>query len=68
MTHWINNLRISRKFLLIGALAFFMFAIPTTVLVHLNWDTLRTVERENLGVRCRQATARAERPVSSHLE
>ncbi|GKT16926.1 methyl-accepting chemotaxis protein [Acidovorax sp. SUPP2522] len=50
MTHWINNLRISRKFLLIGALAFFMFAIPTTLLVHLNWDTLRTVERENLGI------------------
>ncbi|GKT20554.1 methyl-accepting chemotaxis protein [Acidovorax sp. SUPP3334] len=50
MTHWINNLRISHKFLLIGALAFFMFAIPTTLLLQVNWTSLRTVERENLGV------------------
>jgi len=50
MTYWINNLQISRKFLLIGVLAFFMFAIPTAMVINLNWTNVRVLERENLGI------------------
>ncbi|WP_433692149.1 methyl-accepting chemotaxis protein [Herbaspirillum seropedicae] len=50
MRSLINHLRFSRKFALIGALAFLLFIVPTTLLVRSNLQDLAIAEREQLAV------------------
>ncbi|WP_232729649.1 methyl-accepting chemotaxis protein [Herbaspirillum huttiense] len=50
MRSWINHLNYSRKFVLIGALAFMLFIVPTTLLVRSNLDDLATAQRESLAL------------------
>ncbi|WP_075259373.1 methyl-accepting chemotaxis protein [Herbaspirillum camelliae] len=50
MRSLINHLRFSRKFALIGALAFLLFIVPTTLLVRGNLQDLATAQREQLAV------------------
>ncbi|NUT62031.1 methyl-accepting chemotaxis protein [Herbaspirillum sp. C9C3] len=50
MRAWINHLNYSRKFVLIGALAFLLFIVPTTILVRANLNDLATAQREGLAI------------------
>jgi methyl-accepting chemotaxis protein len=50
MRSWINHLNYSRKFFLIGTLAFMLFIVPTTILVRTNLDDLATAQRETLAL------------------
>uniref|UniRef100_UPI00403F6943 methyl-accepting chemotaxis protein n=1 Tax=Herbaspirillum sp. DW155 TaxID=3095609 RepID=UPI00403F6943 len=50
MRAWINHLNYSRKFVLIGTLAFMLFIVPTTLLVRTNLEELVTAQREGLAI------------------
>jgi methyl-accepting chemotaxis protein len=50
MTAWIAHLRFSQKFMLIGALAFALFVVPTAVLLTTDLGKLRIAQREQQGL------------------
>ena len=50
MTSWINHLRLSRKFALIGALALLMFLVPTVIAVTASLQRLEVARHERLGL------------------
>jgi len=50
MTAWIGNLKFSRKFVLIGCLAFVMFLLPTVLLVRSTLVDIDTAVRERHGL------------------
>ncbi|WP_050010705.1 methyl-accepting chemotaxis protein, partial [Herbaspirillum sp. B65] len=50
MRSWINHLKFSRKFVFIGALAFMLFIVPTTLLVRGNLQDLAVAQREELAI------------------
>ena len=50
MTAWITQLRFSRKFALIGALAFLLFAVPTALLLQATAEKVAVAQRERLGL------------------
>ncbi len=50
MTAWIGNLKFSRKFVLIGCIAFAMFLLPTVLLVRTTLADVDTAMRERDGL------------------
>ncbi len=50
MTSWINHLRLSRKFALIGALSLLMFLVPTVIAVTASLHRLEVARHERLGL------------------
>ncbi len=50
MTHWIGNLKFSRKFVLIGCIAFAMFLLPTVLLMRTTLADVQTALQERRGL------------------
>ncbi|EAY93748.1 hypothetical protein OsI_15532 [Oryza sativa Indica Group] len=50
MNHWIGNLKFSRKFVLIGCIAFAMFLLPTALLMRGTLADIQTALQERRGL------------------